>query len=825
MWRPSAKAHIAVGQTLLLGTLLLAAVLLGVVPDRLDALRRGRTALAEAVAVQGSTFVTQGDLRRLESTLDLVVKRTPELLSAAVRREGGRVLVTVGDHLRNWHESSGGVATRTQIEVPLWSAGEQWGRVELRFEPLPAAGWLGWTQDTPIGLIAFLLPATFVLFYAYLSRMLRHLDPSEAVPPHVRSALDTLAEGLLVLDRKEQIVLANQAFARLVGRDPDELLGHLASELPWAGPEGGSLPRADLPWIRALEDGLPLRNDMLHLAAPDAEPRSFLVNCSPVLGTGGRYGGVLISLDDVTTLEEHKAELSVAKDRAEAADRAKSEFLANMSHEIRTPMNAILGFTEVLKRGWSRSDAERKKYLETIRSSGEHLLELINDVLDLSKIESGRIETEQIRFAPHLLLQEVVRVLSVKADEKGVSLELRMDGPIPATVLSDPTRVRQIVTNLVSNAIKFTERGGVEVVAGMVGHGEESQLSIAVVDTGLGVPTQSLESIFDPFVQADNSVTRRFGGTGLGLAISRRFARLLGGDVVATSEPGRGSTFRVTLDPGPLEGVKLLEPAEALEAAVEKEADPVDRWEFPPARILVVDDGEENRDLLRLVLDEAGLGVETAENGRVAVEKARTDSYDAVLMDMQMPVMDGYTATSILRQEGFTAPIVALTANAMKGFERECLEAGCTRYLTKPIDIDALLETLSELLGGDRRGHGPPGSIGERDDSMSRRAEESSPLVSRLSANPRFQPIIDKFVCRLEEKIGAMEASLAGGDLDGVAALAHWLKGSAGMVGFDEFREPAEILELAAREGKLADVGAALDEVRALADRIMVTNA
>jgi PAS domain S-box-containing protein len=394
--------------------------------------------------------------------------------------------------------------------------------------------------------------------------MLKHLDPSQAVPSHVRSALDTLAEGLMIIDLKEQIVLANQAFAATVGRTPDELMGHSASDLAWVNPDGTPIPKDAFPWARALVDGNPQRNDMIHLRDSKKEQLTFIVNCSPVLGSSGRYGGVLISLDDVTQLEENQAELSAAKEEAEAANHAKSEFLANMSHEIRTPLNAILGFTEVLKRGYEKGEAERKKYLGTIRASGEHLLQLINDVLDLSKVEAGHVEVELIRFAPHLLIQEVISVFSVKAREKNISLEFAADGPIPETLLSDPTRLRQIVTNLVSNAIKFTERGGVKVVARLEPGGKERRLCIDVIDSGIGMPPDALEAIFDPFVQADSSVTRRFGGTGLGLAISRRLARLLGSDIVVHSVPGSGSTFTVAIDPGPLDGVRLLEPWEVI---------------------------------------------------------------------------------------------------------------------------------------------------------------------------------------------------------------------------------------------------------------------
>ena len=632
----------------------------------------------------------------------------------------------------------------------------------------------------------------------------------------------------MVIDLKQQIVLANQAFAATVGRKPDELMGRSASDLEWVNSDGTPFPKEAYPWIRALADGSPQRNDMIYLHDRQSARLTFLVNCSPVLGSGGRYGGVLVSLDDVTELEENQAELSAAKEEAEAANQAKSEFLANMSHEIRTPLNATLGFTEVLKRGYEKGEAERKKYLGTIRSSGEHLLQLINDVLDLSRVESGHVELERLRFAPHLLIQEAIAIFQVKAREKNLALEFEAASPIPETLLSDPTRLRQIVTNLLSNAIKFTKSGGVKVTARFLPKGQGRQLSIAVTDSGIGIPSETLEAIFDPFVQADNSVTRRFGGTGLGLAISLRFARLLGGDLVAQSVLGSGSTFTVTIDPGPLDGVRLLEPHEAMAVTREAAVGGTGEWQFPPARILVVDDGDETRELLQLVLEEVGLQVEGAENGQVGVDRARSEPFDLILMDMQMPVMDGYTATSSLRQAGLETPIVALTANAMKGFERECLEAGCTAYLTKPVDLDALVEELARLLGGERRADAPeetpPGDAiaGERPEQEW--TGDDTPLVSRLASNPRFHATIEKFVGRLEEKLEAMQACCDSRDFEELARLGHWLKGSAGTVGFDAFSGPAKALELLAKEGKENEIEASISELRRLAERIVVPN-
>ncbi len=823
MRKMSAGAHIALGQTFLLVSLFLAAILLGLVPDRLHAVREGRAALAETIAIYSSSLITEGRLNTLENGLEFVLERNADLHSVAVRRGDGVVLASVGNHELGWIEGENDGSGDTQISVPIWSGARRWGRMELRFESLTQAGLLGLLKTPRSKLLIFIAVTSFVVFYFYLRKMLQQLDPSQAVPPHVRSALDTLAEGLLVVDLKQRIVLANEAFAEMVGRTPDELMGRRASDLDWTTSDGSAVDAEAIPWKRALDECQPQRNDMIHLRDSESALRTFLVNCSPVLVSGGSYGGVLISLDDVTQLEEHKTQLSIAKDEAESANQAKSEFLANMSHEIRTPMNAILGFTELLRRGHGKSEDERRRHLETIHASGEHLLQLINDVLDLSKIESGRVEIELIPFAPHTLLEEVVGALAVKAAEKGLPLELEFDGPIPDTICSDPTRLRQIVTNLLSNAVKFTEAGSVRVVGRLEEDGSTTRFRVDVTDTGIGIPPEAVESIFEAFVQADSSVTRRFGGTGLGLDISRRFAQMLGGDITVSSTPGEGSTFTVTVDPGPLEGVSLLSRDQIGESGSDVAESELTGWSFPPARVLVVDDGDENRELVRLLLEEVGISVEGAENGRVGADKALSGTYDAILMDVQMPVMDGYAATELLRESGVSIPIVALTAHAMKGFETRYQEAGFTRHLTKPIDIDMLFGTLAELLGGRRTAGIARRADATGPDEHARDAASSrAPVVSRLASITRLHSAIELFVVRLAGKLEELDASWEARSYDELKNLAHWLKGAAGTVGFDDFTEPAVNLELLARERKEAEIGTAIEEIRDLSDRIVL---
>jgi signal transduction histidine kinase/ActR/RegA family two-component response regulator len=405
---------------------------------------------------------------------------------------------------------------------------------------------------------------------------------------------------------------------------------------------------------------------------------------------------------------EATRELREAKRRAEAATRAKSEFLANMSHELRTPMTAILGYTELLIEDGDldRAPSSRIEALRTLKRNGHHLLQVLTDILDLSKIEAGKIEVERLSTSPRELIADVEAVLRHMAAEKAIALEVRYEGPIPSRIQTDPTRLRQILMNLVGNAIKFTTLGGVRVVIRLVAGARGPLLSIAVSDTGPGIPPEALDRIFAAFSQADASTTRQFGGTGLGLTISRQLARLLGGDIQVDSLEGNGSTFTLTLDPGPLDGVESqADPALArfrpfVPGGEEDDStlgfiDAVSASQ-PDAHILVVEDGEDNRRLLTRTLQRAGFRVSYAENGEEGAERALSalsadQPFDVILMDMQMPVLDGYGATRLLRSRGYRGPIVALTAHAMKGDRERCIEAGCDDFATKPISRRELI--------------------------------------------------------------------------------------------------------------------------------------
>jgi PAS domain S-box-containing protein len=400
---------------------------------------------------------------------------------------------------------------------------------------------------------------------------------------------------------------------------------------------------------------------------------------------------------DVTARMMAELDRERAREAAEAASRAKSEFLANTSHEIRTPLTAILGYTDLLLDP-DLAPGERAAHVEAIRRNGEHLLAVMNDILDLSKIEAGKMTLEGVSCSPVVLVAELAELLRPRAEAQRLAFELAWGGPVPERITTDPTRLRQILLNLLSNALKFTERGAVRLrVALEEADGRGRRLRFDVSDTGIGMTPEQMDRLFQPFAQADASTTRRFGGSGLGLLITRRLANMLGGDVQVESVPGRGSVFTVTIDPGPLDGVRMLErPAAPLPMPA---APPAAAPEPLACRVLVVEDGPDNQKLIAAILRKAGAEVTLAANGRAGCDLVRTAArdgrpYDVVLMDMQMPVLDGYAATAELRRAGYRRPVIALTAHAMQGERERCLAAGCDDFVTKPINRVALVDTV-----------------------------------------------------------------------------------------------------------------------------------
>ena len=420
-------------------------------------------------------------------------------------------------------------------------------------------------------------------------------------------------------------------------------------------------------------------------------------------------------------LQNQNEDLQRAREKAEAAATSMSLFLANMSHEIRTPMTAILGFAEVLSEEQA-NPADQSFAVGAIRRSSEDLLTIINDILDLSKIEAGGMGVEIVSCAPLSIIQDVVALMQAQALSSGLELFMELKAPVPEIIETDPTRLRQILINLIGNAIKFTEHGGVKVVVDLTKEKPEPRidqdssdappadirLRIQVMDTGIGINDAQRNRLFQRFTQADPSTTRRFGGTGLGLTISRHFSRMLGGNITSTSEVGLGSVFTVEIgigNAGPHEMVSILPPYPHEKVNLKLKngaASNNPKQSKKEITVLVAEDGEDNQRLIVHHLSRAGMKVIVANNGLEAVDLAvaaqkQSSAPDVILMDMQMPIMDGYEATLKLRELGWRGAIVAITAHAMTGDRERCTQAGCDDYLTKPINSKALIQTVQKF--------------------------------------------------------------------------------------------------------------------------------
>jgi signal transduction histidine kinase/HPt (histidine-containing phosphotransfer) domain-containing protein len=494
----------------------------------------------------------------------------------------------------------------------------------------------------------------------------------------------------------------------------------------------------------------------------------------------------LAQANETLTLEI--SERRRAQDRANAANQAKSDFLANMSHEIRTPMTAIMGFGDLLL-DEHLSPAERTMHVEIIRRNGKHLLGLIDDILDLSKIEAGKMALEHISCSPQRVIADVISLLRVPALAKALSLQVVYATPVPDLILSDPTKLRQILMNLVSNAVKFTSKGGVVLTVRCTDPlGASPTLSFEVADSGTGIAPEHLEHVFEPFAQADATTTRKFGGTGLGLTISSRLARALGGSLSLSSELGIGSKFTLTVTTGPLDGVEMRHAVQEAGPGDSSEKSATATTPKVRGRVLLAEDGPDNQALISAYLTRAGASVTVASDGRAAVEKALAarregDPFDLILMDMQMPELDGYGATRELRAAGYTKPIVALTANAMQGDKELCHAAGCDGYLTKPIGRDAFVATLEQHLR-------PPGTV-----------PAAARLVSEWAGDLEMTELVQAFVGNLGAHVRTIDSAMAGGDVESLRRHAHQLRGAAGSYGFPTMSVAAGQLEDAIVQG------------------------
>jgi len=527
-------------------------------------------------------------------------------------------------------------------------------------------------------------------------------------------------------------------------------------------------------------------------------------------------------------LKSLQDELAKAGVAAEAASRAKSEFLASMSHEIRTPLNAVLGYAELLEE--TGLDEEQAGYVRVLRAGGDALLSLINDILDLSKIEAGGLELESIDFDLSDLVEKTRAIMSVRTDEKGLGLECRIAEDVPTWLAGDPTRLRQIIINLIGNAAKFTESGSVTLRVETDPEGAAPpHLRFSVDDTGIGIPADKLDSVFEKFTQASSDTTRKYGGTGLGLPICKRLAEMMGGRMWVESEAGKGSSFRFTArfaeaaTPAP---APRTAPAPAPKAAPALPAGPERKAGGEAGmRILLVDDTAQNRNLVLLYLKKTPHAVDIAENGQVAVDKFKSGGYDLVLMDMEMPVMDGYTATSEIRklekERGATpTPVIALTAHAMAEHAKKGLEAGCTAHVEKPVKKTRLLEVVASFSGG--AGPRPPVEDGGQMEVGACMNEDAAQDRIVVEVDKDIEELIPEFLELTRKDVVNIAAALEKGDHELARRIGHSVKGASGGYGFDELGRIGARIEQAAKTQDAEAMGVHVREFASYMDRLEV---
>ncbi len=657
-------------------------------------------------------------------------------------------------------------------------------------------------------------------FFCVYARDITERRETEAQLQKLSLTVEQSQNSVVITNLDGEIEYVNEAFVANSGYSRDEVIGRNPSFL-----NSGHTPRQTLEdFWNAMRSGQPWKG-MFHNRRKDGSEYVEFAIVSPIRETDGRVTHYVAVKEDITEkkrmaqeLDRHRnhleelvrsrtAELIEAREAADSANRAKSSFVANMSHEIRTPMNAIVGLTYLLRR--AGPTPQQSELLSKIDTAAGHLLSIIDNILDISKIEAGRLELEKTDFHLSTILDDARSMIAGQARAKGLTVEID-SGNSPNWLRGDPTRLRQGLLNYLGNAVKFTDSGTITLRAILLEeNGDKVEIGFEVEDTGVGIAPERIAAVFEAFEQADTSTTRRYGGSGLGLAITRRLARLMGGDAGAVSEPGRGSIFWFTAE---LERGRGIAPTAF---ACPDEAEAELRGRCAGLRVLLVDDGSVNREIAAEMLRGVGLDVVTAKSGREAVERARDDAYSLILMDMQMPQMDGLEAAGLIRRlpDREATPIIAVTASAFDEDRRACLDAGMDDFITKPVTQATLYTALLKWLSGGRSSSpSVPTTVSLVDNRVPEtdipawlaaipQLESAQGLALVNGDETKYRRVLALFTGSHAKDVERLAAAFTSSDLELVRTLAHTLQGAAAMIGATKVSAAAEALDRAVRGG------------------------
>jgi len=661
-------------------------------------------------------------------------------------------------------------------------SGTRWGEELLESAGIRQLGSISFELSVTLAAILwaavtllFLMTRRYALHWRSEEQRLRESER------FARTVVDVLPAHVAILNESGVILTANQGWREFKGDDavmerPAEGSSLLVSCDTTTGQR--SAEAAQL--AQAIRSVLAGHQEEITFETPGTKNRDAWYLCRIKRFPGRGRSRVVISFEDISVRKNAEVAVQQAKEAADNANAAKSGFLANMSHEIRTPMTAILGYADMLSRQ-QLSTEDRLRHARTIHRNGQHLLSIINDILDISKIEAGKMTVERVRTHLPQLLNDVAALTRVRAAEKNLAFEIVLDGKVPSYVATDALRLKQVLVNLIGNAVKFTLTGGIKVRVSSHSQIMSTVLQFDVIDTGIGMTAEQLARVFEPFSQADQSTTRKFGGTGLGLTISRRLAMALGGSISVQSSLGKGSSFSIWVDAGSCEGEPLVDSVDLADVAIEPAVECNQKFN---GNVLLAEDGEDNRELLTVMLNDAGVKAELAENGVQAVELASANRFDLILMDIQMPELDGEGAMQQIRARKIETPIVALTANAMAEDRARYLDLGFNDHLAKPIVSSDFLKLLSRYLSP----QAPEMEVSSDDGAL-----------CSTTADPGVKSVLERFVARLPQRVAHLSDLLEKQDFNELARAVHQMKGAAGGYGFAPISDAAARAEQSIR--------------------------